>query len=276
MSIKTSDDRREVKRALLDELVSLARALGDESRRYVILGEGNVSVRVDDASFFIKASGASMATATVQSLVQVDLGRVLALVQAPQGDDATTATALQEAVVVPETVLRPSVETGMHAILLAKTGKSWIAHTHPTAIAGLLCSRNAEALVAGALFPDQVVVCGEHPLLLPYVDPGIPLARALAESLDKHIDRYGLPPKAIYLQNHGFVAVGGTPAEVLAITAMAEKAAVVLSSALGAGGPSYLPASEAARIAGRSDEHYRQRMLGLTQSNGCSTEEARL
>ncbi len=268
MSITTGDDRLDARFAFLDGLVSLARALGDESRRYVILGEGNVSARVDDASFFIKASGASMATATVQSLVQVDLGRVLALVTTLQGDDAATATALQEAVVAPETTLRPSVETGMHAILLAKTGKSWIAHTHPPAITGVLCSHNAEALVAGALFPDQVVVCGEHPLLLPYVDPGVPLARALAEGMDRHLDRYGLPPKAIYLQNHGFVAVGGTAVEALAITDMAVKAALVLSGAFGAGGPSYLPASESSRIAGRLDEHYRQRVLGLTQSNG--------
>ncbi len=264
----TNGHDREARDALLDGLVLLARALGDESRQYVILGEGNVSARADDASFFIKASGASMTKATAQSLVQVDLARILTLVKAPQADDAATAASLQAAVVTSGTTLRPSVETGMHAILLAKTGKPWIAHTHPTVITGLLCSHNAEALVAGALFPDQVVVCGEHPLLVPYIDPGVPLAAALAEGLDQHRDRYGLSPKAIYLQNHGFVAIGGTAAEALAITAMAVKAATVLTVALAAGGPSYLPTNEVARIASRSDEHYRQRMLGLTQSRG--------
>jgi len=266
--MSTNDDRLDARGAILDGLVALARALGDESRRYAILGEGNVSARVDDASFFIKASGASLATATVQALVQVDLRRVLDLVKTPHSDDVATTAALQAAVVTPGATLRPSVETGMHAVLLARTGKPWIAHTHPTVITGVLCSHHAKALVVGALFPDQVVVCGQHPLLLPYIDPGVPLAGALAEGLDRHLDRYGLPPKAIYLQNHGFVAVGGTAAEALAITDMAVKAATVLTVAFAAGGPSYLPASEAARIAGRSDEHYRQRVLGLTQSTG--------
>jgi len=65
-----------------------------------------------------------------------------------------------------------------------------------------------------------------------------------------------------------FVAMGGSAAEVLAITDMAVKAARVLAIALACGGPCYLSAAEMRRIAGCSDEHYRQRVLGLPAGEG--------
>ena len=253
--------------ALVDELAQLARTLAAPLRSYAILGEGNVSARDDEATFWVKVSGAAMATAMASALVRVDLGRVLALVHGPPERDEAIATALGEAR-TDGTTGRPSVETGMHAVLLVEAGARWIAHTHPTPLVAVLCSAHAEALVAGALFPDQVVVCGPHPLFLPYVDPGIPLAQALSAALRAHRDRVGAAPKAVYLRNHGFVALGASAAEVLAITDMAVKAARVLAVALACGGPRYLSAEEVRRIAGRGDEHYRQRALGLTPDDG--------
>jgi rhamnose utilization protein RhaD (predicted bifunctional aldolase and dehydrogenase) len=249
-------------------LLDLAQALGTTPRAYAILGEGNVSLRLDDGTFLVKASGTSLATATSESFVRCNLERVLALVHGPPLDDEAIAQALLVCVVGGATARRPSVETGMHAVLLAGTQAACIAHTHPIPITGILCSSRAELLAAGALFPDQIVVCGAHPLFLEYVDPGIPLARALASALATHIQAHGAPPKAIYLRNHGFVALGRSEAEALAITDMAVKAAQVLAVALAAGGPQYLPEMEARRIAGRSDEHYRQRALGLTADAG--------
>jgi rhamnose utilization protein RhaD (predicted bifunctional aldolase and dehydrogenase) len=245
-------------------LVELCRALGNPPRAYTILGEGNVSLRLDDGTFLIKASGASLATADTDSYVRCDLDRVLALVRRPLPNDEEIARALADCLVDGDPTLRPSVETGMHAVLLAATGARCIAHTHPTPITGILCSDRAEALVAGALFPDQVVVCGADPLLLDYVDPGVPLAQAMAETLEAHLRAHHVPPKSIYLRNHGFIALGQSEAEVLAITDMAVKAAQVLAIAQAAGGPRYLPDHEVRRIIGRADEHYRQRALGLT------------
>lgn len=48
----------------------------------------------------------------------------------------------------------------------------------------------------------------------------------------------------------------------------AVKAGRVLATALACGGPCYLSAVDVRRIAGRSDEHYRQRVLGLTPDAG--------
>jgi rhamnose utilization protein RhaD (predicted bifunctional aldolase and dehydrogenase) len=276
---ETLSERVEAGEALLD----LARALGTPPRSYAILGEGNVSLRLDDGTFLIKASGTSLSTASDASFVRCDLARVLELVHGPSMDDEAIARALRACQVGEggargvgemgvrrldeEGALRPSVETGMHAVLLAGTQARCIAHTHPIAITGILCSSRAEDVVAGALFPDQIVVCGAAPMFLPYVDPGVPLARALAAALTAHVQTHGAPPKAIYLRNHGFVALGRSEAEALAISDMAVKAAEVLALALASGGPRYLPEAEARRIAGRSDEHYRQRMLGLSAAD---------
>jgi rhamnose utilization protein RhaD (predicted bifunctional aldolase and dehydrogenase) len=252
---------------LLSDLVDLAQALAGPSRVYAILGEGNISARVDERCLLVKASGTSLATAAPASFVPVDVERVLRLVAEPPDGDAAQTAALQAAV-LGDAAGRPSVETGLHTVLLGMTGARWVAHTHPAAVNAVLCSAQAEAVAGGALFPDQIVVCGAHPLFLPYIDPGFPLARALATALEGHMDRYGAPPRAVYLQNHGFVAAGHSAADVLAITDMAVKAAAILAGTFACGGPHYLPEAEVRRIAGRDDERYRQRMLGLGQRDG--------
>ena len=127
----------------------------------------------------------------------------------------------------------------------------------------ILCSKNAAALAAGTLFPDQIVVCG-HALLVPYVDPGVPLGLAVREGIRKHIEVHGSPPKLIYLQNHGLIALGRSPGDVLQVTAMAVKAARILLGTFAAGGPRFLPDSDEARIETRPDEHYRQQILANT------------
>jgi rhamnose utilization protein RhaD (predicted bifunctional aldolase and dehydrogenase) len=247
----------------MSDLLWLARSLASPPRMYAILGEGNVSVRVDDQHMLIKASGMMMARSTEQGIVRVDLERAHALTDPALATDDQIATALRATLADPDTAARPSVETAVHAVLIAEAGARWVAHTHPPAMLGLLCSDRAEALVGGALFPDQIVVCGPDPLFLPYHDPGVSLARALQTALAGHLRSHGVPPKAMYLENHGFIALGHSSAEALAITDMAVKAAAALTLAFASGGPRYLPEAEVRRIAGRADEHYRQGVLGL-------------
>ena len=111
------------------------------------------------------------------------------------------------------------------------------------------------------LFPDQIVVLGRRPLFVPYIDPGLALARRVRDDLATHVARHGEPPKVIYLGNHGLFALGQTPEHVLQITAMAVKASRVLAGALAAGGVSALAEAEADRIDARPDEHYRRAAL---------------
>jgi len=74
------------------------------------------------------------------------------------------------------------------------------------------------------------------------------------------------PPRVILLENHGFIAIGSSPAAVLATTLMGNKAAEIFQGAAAAGRPRFLSPAQVDRIAGRSDEHYRQKQLGLGSS----------
>ncbi|HVA89042.1 MAG TPA: class II aldolase/adducin family protein [Chloroflexota bacterium] len=257
-------------RETMSDLLWLARSLASAPRMYAILGEGNVSVRLDDHELLIKASGTMLARSTEQGMVRVDLARAHALTDPALTTDELVGAALRATLLDTGATARPSVETAVHAVLIAEAGARWVAHTHPPTMLGVLCSERAEALAAGSLFPDQIVICGPNPLFLPYHDPGVPLARALQAALATHMSAHGGPPKAIYLANHGFIALGHSSAEVLAITDMAVKAAAALTLAFASGGPRYLPEAEARRITERADEHYRQGVLGLAPLTGAS------
>jgi len=99
-------------------------------------------------------------------------------------------------------------------------------------------------------------------VVIPYVDPGLPLARAIRQKVNDYIDTYSERPKTIYLQNHGFVALATTAQQVENITAMAVKAARILSGAYAFGGPNYMTETAVERIYTRPDEHYRQKIIG--------------
>ena len=164
---------------------------------------------------------------------------------------------------------RPSVEAMLHAVCLELGGADAVGHTHPVPVVALLCSRHAEALATEMLFPDQIVVLGRRPLFVPYVDPGLALARRVRDELATHVARHGEPPKVIYLGNHGLFALGATPEHVLQITAMAVKASRVLAGrARGRAVASALADAEADRIDARPDEHYRRAALARARHGG--------
>ncbi len=150
-----------------------------------------------------------------------------------------------------------------HAWLLTLPGVNFVGHTHPVSVNALLCSPLAETFAGNRLFPDEIVCCGPESVLVPYVDPGLALARSIRDGVNAYVVRRGTVPKIILLKNHGLIALGATVAGVLAATLMAAKAAKITLGAGSAGGPIYLSGDAVTRIAGRSDEHYRQRALGI-------------
>lgn len=245
---------------VLEQLTALSLRLGEPERDLVILGEGNTSAAVDDELFLIKASGQSLVNITPEGFVAVRRRAVLKLLEQPALTDAEVKAGLQAACVDPGGPL-PSVETTFHALLLGLEGIRFVAHTHPTAVNALLCSRNAEAIVSGSLFPDQIVVCGIAPVLVPYTDPGVPLARAIRERVSAYCNHYGEIPRVIFLRNHGLVALGKTAAQVESITAMCVKTCRVLLGTLAAGGPQFLSPENVERIHTRPDEAARRRVI---------------
>ncbi len=250
------------------ELIGLARQLGEPVLELVILGEGNVSARAPDDTFWVKASGSSLRTLQETDLSRVQLGAVLGLLEQGALSEAKVEDALTSALVSTSTDAaqkKPSVETFLHALCLSSSaghgGAKWVGHTHAVAVNQILCS------VAGAepfrqhIFPDAVVVCGPAPAVVPYVDPGFALAKAVQAELKRYTNVYGGPPKLLLLENHGLVALGQSAREVLNITLMADKWARTLLGSYALGGPRFLPQSEVARIDARLDEHYRRARL---------------
>lgn len=247
--------------ARLDEVVGLSGSLGRPERGLAILGEGNTSVRLDDERFLVKASGTSLAAANRESFVGMDFGRTLALLDLEDPSDDELGRALMAARSGNRGDPRPSVEAVMHALCLSEGGATCVGHTHPVSVNAVLCSDRARALSEGAIFPDQIVVLGRHPLHVPYADVGLPPARALRDGLREHGRRTGTTPKTIYLQNHGLVALGASASGVEGVTAMADKHARIMAGALAAGEPVFLTAEQADGLDARPDEEYRRRVL---------------
>ncbi len=246
---------------ILNQLVSMSTNLGDPANDYVILGEGNTSARVDADTFLVKASGTELRTITAPGFVRVHFERVLATLNGPDLSDDEIRQVLVEARVDPQATGHPSVETAFHAVCLQLEGVNFVGHTHPTAINMLTCSAAFETAVSGRLFPDEIVVCGPAPVIVPYVDPGLPLAREIQRRINAYLDTYGERPKMILMQNHGLIALGSTPKQVENITAMAVKTARILVGSYALGGPRFLSQQAVNRIHTRPDEHYRQRVI---------------
>jgi rhamnose utilization protein RhaD (predicted bifunctional aldolase and dehydrogenase) len=243
-------------------LIELSHDLGREERKLVILGEGNTSARVSAEAFLVKASGSNLRTLSAANLTECRFTTLLNLLDLKNATDAVVDDALLQSR-VQSAALKPSVEAMFHAWLLTLPGVNYVGHTHPIAVNSLLCSARAAQFAKRRLFPDEVVCCGPESVLVPYCDPGLKLAQSIRSHVERYRQRAGLIPRVILLQNHGVIALGASANAVLAATTMAVKAAEITLGAIAAGGPRYLSSQVVARIGGRTDEHYRQKALGL-------------
>eukprot|EP01035_Chromulina_nebulosa_P010686 gene10686-14335_t len=247
----------------LERLLSLSHALGREDRKLAILGEGNTSARVSAETFVVKASGSNLGTLAPAGLTECRFADLAVLLKKKNLSDAAIDEALFAAR-VDAAAKKPSVEAVFHAYLLTLPGVDFVGHTHPVAVNQILCSKFARTFAQRRTFPDEVVCCGVESVFVPYTDPGLKLAQAIQRAVVAYIKRLSRAPRVILLENHGLIALGATPESVLASTLMAVKAAEIFVGAATLGGaPRFLSAAQVARIAGRPDEHYRQRALGL-------------
>jgi rhamnose utilization protein RhaD (predicted bifunctional aldolase and dehydrogenase) len=249
---------------ILGQLLAMSHNLGNPTLDYVILGEGNTSARADADTFWVKASGTELLTIDRTEFVRVSFEKVLAMLSVPELNDEQVKQRLIEAKVEsgPGDGVRPSVETVLHALCLSLDGVNFVGHTHPTAINALTCSAAFETAISGRLFPDEIVICGPAPVVVPYTDPGVPLAHKVRELINEHIGQYYEVPKVILMQNHGLIALGRTAQQVENITAMVVKTARVLLGTYALGGPRFMTPQAVDRIHTRPDELYRRKLLG--------------
>ncbi len=226
--------------SLVQELIALSRSLGDPARELAILGEGNTSVRLDEDTFLVKASGKTLGAADENSFCAVSLSRALAALNGADLDDTQVRQALLDCKAESTGETMPSVETFLHAYLLSLPGVNFVGHTHPVAVNSILCSNISREAVSGRLFPDEVVCCGPAVCYVEYVDPGIWLARVLRDRVEEFIDEHNMAPKVILMENHGFIATGKTARDVEVATSMYVKTAKILVGTYALGGPRFM------------------------------------
>jgi rhamnose utilization protein RhaD (predicted bifunctional aldolase and dehydrogenase)/NAD(P)-dependent dehydrogenase (short-subunit alcohol dehydrogenase family) len=192
----------------LAELIALAQRFGRDPQ-FSRGGGGNASAKADGV-LYIKPSGVALATLEADDLIPLDIERLLALLEgdhnADGGADAhgdPVLRAARSARLGEAGGRRPSVELLFHALLPGR----FVLHTHPVLLNAVTCAAGGAAL-AERLFGDRAV-------WVPYADPGLPLARAIAEMRRALGERTGLPAPAIVLmQNHGVVVTADTAAEI--------------------------------------------------------------
>jgi rhamnose utilization protein RhaD (predicted bifunctional aldolase and dehydrogenase) len=243
-------------------LLELSHDLGAAHRQFAILGEGNTSAGLDDGTFLVKASGSNLETLRDEDLVQCRAGPLLELLDRTDVPDDEIDQTLLRSRVDPD-AKKPSVEALFHAWLLSLPGINFVGHTHPVPVNMILCSPMAENFATRRIFPDEVVCCGASSVLVPYMDPGLRLAQRIRERTEEFRQRQGVMPRVILLQSHGIITFGGSAAAVKTAMFMASKAAQIFVGSVPLGGPAFLSPADIERIAGRRDEHHRQRALGL-------------
>ena len=243
-----------------EELVHLSRELGRPERKLVIIGEGNTSLRVDEQTFWVKASGHQMPTIDQTGFAEIRFEPIMALFEQPPQSLSEQRQLLLDARIDPAHAA-PSVETSFHAMLLQDCGVNCIAHTHPVSVNRLLCSAKAEIFAQNRMYPDEIVLCGPESVFVPYVDPGLPLAIEMRRRVGLYLDKYGEAPKVILLANHGLITLAQTTTEALNITLMADKAAEILWGALQLGEVPFLSMEEVMHIYRRPDEIYRRKLF---------------
>jgi rhamnose utilization protein RhaD (predicted bifunctional aldolase and dehydrogenase) len=113
---------------ILEQLVELSNNLGQPEHDYVILGEGNTSARVNDQTFWVKASGTELRTITAGGFVQVSFECALAMLNGPALNDQEVKEALTASKTIPAAAGHPSVETLLHAQLLCLEDVNFVGH----------------------------------------------------------------------------------------------------------------------------------------------------
>lgn len=246
----------------LRALIQLSHELGREDRQLAMLGEGNTSTRLSEEKFLVKASGTCLATLRETDVVECHTKPILEVMNKKGLTDAEVDNVLF-ASRVDGKAKKPSVEAMFHAYLLSLPDVEFVGHTHGVAVNQILCSPRAREFAEKRLFPDDIVCCGVASVFVPYTDPGLRLSVAIRDATEAFIKKHQRQPRVILIENHGIITLGRTPESVLSAMFMAEKAARIWVGAASLGGPNFLSPQQVERIAGRPDEHYRQRALSL-------------
>jgi rhamnose utilization protein RhaD (predicted bifunctional aldolase and dehydrogenase) len=191
----------------IKELITISRFYGKD-KGFVIAGGGNTSYK-DDRQIWVKASGVSLETIDEEGFVCLSREKLKVIaVKSYSPDSVKRESEVKEDLanaIVSIGSKRPSVETSMHEII----DYSFVVHTHPTKVNGMMCSNNARQ-ACSELF-------GEEALFIPYTDPGYILFKKVEAEINGFRSKHGFCPKLIFLENHGVFVAAETTGEIMSI-----------------------------------------------------------
>jgi len=217
-------------------LLALAHWAGNHPSRMILGCEGAVAATVPGGtSFVVSATRAKLIQLEAANLVECDLAKARALIPL---EDATPEqlAAIQTDLAAPT----PSADALAFADLFAFEGVHFALHTQPIPVNQVICSPRARQFSDRRNLPEEILSCGQASVLVPFMPPGLPLAKEIRRRIGLWRDRYKTIPKLLLIQNHGMIALGKTPEEVQMITEMAVKYAEIFIGAAMMGGPEFL------------------------------------
>jgi rhamnose utilization protein RhaD (predicted bifunctional aldolase and dehydrogenase) len=142
---------------------------------------GNTSVKTEDDTLWVKASGLQLKDALNENVfVPLRLSAVRRRIEAGEDEPAKPE--------VLRGTLRPSIETSLHALLPHK----FVSHTHSVAGIAFAAAKDGRERIA-----PRLEGLAWH--WIPYVMPGVPLTRAVAQAMAEK------PADVLVLKNHGIV-----------------------------------------------------------------------
>ena len=188
----------------INALVAMSNKYGADEE-FVLAGGGNTSYKTAD-TLYIKGSGTSLATITVDGFVKIDRAELEKIWSAKFSEveaerEAQVLSMMMNSRKKGEEGKRPSVETLLHDLLPQK----FVLHVHPALVNGITCSVGGER-IAAELFPDAVWV--------PSTKPGYILAALCREKLSEYERSQGKIPQIIFLENHGIFISADTTEEI--------------------------------------------------------------
>jgi rhamnose utilization protein RhaD (predicted bifunctional aldolase and dehydrogenase) len=190
---------------------------------------------LSECAFAASAARAKLAQLDTTNLVEFDLAKARALIAL---EDVTpeqiTETQTNSA------ASTPCADTLAFADLFAFDGVRFALHTQPIPINQVICSPRARQFSDRRNMPDEILACGQASVLVPFMPPGLLLAKEIRRKIALWRDRYKSIPKVILIQNHGMIVLGETVEEVKTITEVTVKYAEIFVGAGMMGGPEFL------------------------------------
>jgi len=213
--------------------------LSKKVSKYCVGMEGNISGKIDDENFLIKASGQYLLNLDSNGLVMFDFN----------GNQKNNFNK------------KGSMELSFHTFLLAFEGVNYVSHTHPINTLKILCSNDLYGFVDKRLFPDQVIFNGVKSCFVPYAKPGEKLTELIKDNVNLFINKEGYFPKIILLKNHGLITCGHSINDCIVSTDICEKAAKIFIGSIGLGGVNFLSDEEVIDLINDKKEKYRKNLL---------------